>query len=149
MKLVVQIAKDASCIIDNKTVGHIDYGYMVLVGITHGDTKEIVDKMADKFLKLRIFKDENDKTNLSLADVKGSVLSISQFTLYADCSKGNRPSFTDSAKRELATELYDYFNKVIEEKGYHVETGVFGADMQIKFTNDGPFTIILDSKELF
>ncbi len=148
MKLVVQIAKDASCIIDNKVQGHIDFGYMILVGITHTDTKEIVDKMVDKLLKLRIFKDENDKTNLSLDDVKGSILSISQFTLYADCKKGNRPSFTDSANKELASSLYDYFNEVIRNKGYHIETGIFGADMHISFTNEGPFTLILDSNDL-
>ncbi len=148
MKTVIQIAKNASVTVDNTVVGQIEYGYLILVGITHTDTKEIVEKMANKITSLRIFSDEFGKTNLSLKDVKGSILSISQFTLYADCKKGNRPSFTDAAKREQATSLYDYFNELLKEKGFEVQTGIFGADMLVNFTNEGPFTILLDSNEL-
>lgn len=148
MKTVIQIAKNASVTVENKVVGQIEYGYLILVGITHTDTKECVEKMANKIATLRIFCDEFGKTNLSLKDVKGSILSISQFTLYADCKKGNRPSFTDAAKREQAISLYEYFNDLLKEKGFEVQTGIFGADMLVNFTNEGPFTILLDSKDL-
>ena len=148
MKTVIQIAQNASVSVDDKVTGSIDYGFLILVGITHSDTKEVVEKMANKIINLRIFCDEFGKTNLSLKDVNGSVLSISQFTLYADCQKGNRPSFTNAAKKEQATELYEYFNSLIKEKGFAVQTGIFGADMLVNFTNVGPFTILLDSNDL-
>jgi len=148
MKTVIQIAKNASVTVEEKVTGKIDYGFLILVGITHTDTKEDVKKMANKIINLRIFSDENGKTNLALNDVNGSVLSISQFTLYADCKKGNRPSFTDAAKKDQAIELYEYFNDLIREKGFKVDTGIFGAEMFVNFTNVGPFTIVLDSKEL-
>ena len=122
---------------------------MVLVGITDSDNKMIVDKMVDKLINLRIFEDENDKLNLSLLDVKGSILSISQFTLYANCKKGRRPSFIEAAKPDISKPLYEYFNQQLKEKGVMVETGVFGAMMEVSLVNDGPVTIILDSKEIF
>ena len=122
---------------------------MVLVGITNGDDELLVEKMVDKLVNLRIFEDENDKLNLSLLDVGGSVLSISQFTLYANCKKGRRPSFIDAAKPDISSPLYDFFNKKLEEKGINVERGVFGAMMEVSLINDGPVTIILDSNELF
>ena len=122
---------------------------MVLVGITNGDDELLVEKMVDKLVNLRIFEDENDKLNLSLLDVGGRVLSISQFTLYANCKKGRRPSFIDAAKPDISSPLYDFFNKKLEEKGINVERGVFGAMMEVSLINDGPVTIILDSNELF
>ena len=125
-------------------VGKINKGYMVLVGITDGDDETLVGKMVDKLVNLRIFEDENDKLNLSLLDVQGSILSISQFTLY-----GRRPSFVDAAKPDVSKPLYDLFNKKLEEKGVKVERGVFGAMMEVSLINDGPVTIILDSKEIF
>lgn len=149
MRLVIQKVSQSNVKIDGEVVGAIDKGYMVLVGITNGDNECIVDKMVDKLVNLRIFEDENDKLNLSLLDVKGSVLSISQFTLYANCKKGRRPSFIDAAKPDISSPLYDYFNKVLEEKGIKVERGVFGAMMEVSLVNDGPVTIILDSKEIF
>ena len=149
MRLVVQRVKEASCTVEDKITGKIDQGFMVLVGIGLDDDKEIVKKMADKFSKLRVFEDDNNKMNLSLFDVDGSVLSISQFTLYADCKKGNRPSLNNARRGEEAKELYEYFNECLEALGIHVEKGVFGADMAIKLWNDGPVTIIMDSKELF
>jgi len=148
MRLVVQRVKEASCTVDGKLTGKINQGFMVLVGIGLGDTKEIIEKMANKLSKLRVFEDENYKMNLSLYDVGGDVLSISQFTLYADASKGNRPSFNLAMKGEEAKELYDYFNSVLRSLDLKVETGIFGADMAIKLWNDGPVTIILDSKEI-
>lgn len=148
MKLVVQRVKSASCTVDNKIVGQITKGFMVLVGIGLDDNKEIVEKMAIKLSKLRVFEDDNQKMNLSLYDVNGDILSISQFTLYADASGGNRPSFTNARKGEEAKELYDYFNSCLEKLDLKVEKGIFGADMAIELINDGPVTIILDSKEL-
>lgn len=148
MKIVIQNVKNASVSINNKIVGEISRGFCLLVGFTHGDTKEIVNKMADKLLSLRIFNDENGKTNLSIKDVNGEILSISQFTLYANTNEGRRPSFTDAMKPNEASTLYDYFNNYIRNAGYKVETGVFGADMLVSINNDGPFTIILDSKEI-
>ena len=121
---------------------------MVLVGFCPDDTKEIVDKMVDKVIGLRVFEDENGKMNLSLQDVNGSILSISQFTLYADCIKGRRPSFISAAKPDLAIPLYDYFNEKIREHGVHLQTGIFGADMKVALVNDGPVTILLDSQEI-
>ena len=140
MRLVVQKVSQSSVKIEGEIVGAIDKGYMVLVGITNGD---------DKLVNLRIFEDENDKLNLSLLDVGGSVLSISQFTLYANCKKGRRTSFIDAAKPDISSPLYDFFNKKLEEKGINVERGVFGAMMEVSLINDGPVTIILDSNELF
>lgn len=149
MKLVVQKVSQSSVKIEGEIVGAIDKGYMVLVGITNGDDELLVEKMVDKLVNLRIFEDENDKLNLSLLDVGGSVLSISQFTLYANCKKGRRPSFIDAAKPDISSPLYDFFNKKLEEKGINVERGVFGAMMEVSLINDGPVTIILDSNELF
>lgn len=148
MKLVIQRVKYASVTIDGIVHGKIQQGYMILVGIQNEDNKEIVKKMADKVMKLRIFTDENDKMNLSLAQVNGSILSISQFTLYADCRKGNRPSFTNAGKPEIAQPLYEYFNAYIRNAGFQVEEGIFGADMKVELLNDGPVTILLDSSEL-
>lgn len=149
MRLVVQRVSQSSVKIDNEVVGAIDKGYMVLVGITNSDNEKIVDKMIDKLINLRVFEDENDKLNLSLLDVGGSILSISQFTLYANCKKGRRPSFIEAAKPDISSPLYDYFNNRLIEKGIHVEKGVFGAMMHVSLVNDGPVTIILDSEELF
>lgn len=149
MRLVVQRVKRASCTVDNQITGQITQGFMVLVGIGLDDNKEIVEKMANKFSKLRVFDDENQNLNLSLYDVGGDVLSISQFTLYADASKGNRPSFINAMKGNEAKELYEYFNSCLEKLDLKVEKGIFGADMAIELINDGPVTIILDSKELF
>lgn len=149
MRLVVQKVSQSSVKIEGEIVGAIDKGYMVLVGITNGDDELLVEKMVDKLVNLRIFEDENDKLNLSLLAVGGSVLSISQFTLYANCKKGRRPSFIDAAKPDISSPLYDFFNKKLEEKGINVERGVFGAMMEVSLINDGPVTIILDSNELF
>ena len=149
MRLVIQKVSQSSVKIDGKIVGAIEKGYMVLVGITNGDDETLVEKMVDKLVNLRIFEDENDKLNLSLLDVNGSILSISQFTLYANCKKGRRPSFIDAAKPDVSSPLYDYFNKMFEKKGVKVERGVFGAMMEVSLINDGPVTIILDSKEIF
>ena len=149
MRLVVQKVSQSSVKMEGEIVGAIDKGYMVLVGITNGDDELLVEKMVDKLVNLRIFEDENDKLNLSLLDVGGSVLSISQFTLYANCKKGRRPSFIDAAKPDISSPLYDFFNKKLEEKGINVERGVFGAMMEVSLINDGPVTIILDSNELF
>ena len=140
MRVVIQRAKNAKCTVDGQITGQIDYGYCIFVGF---------DKMIHKILFLRIFEDENGKMNKSIQDVEGSILSISQFTLYADCKKGNRPSFTNAGKPDLATTLYDQFNQKLQEQGMDVETGIFGADMKIELLNDGPVTIVLDSKELF
>lgn len=148
MRLVIQRVSKASVEIEGKVNGKIDEGFMVLVGITNDDNKEVVEKMADKLINLRIFEDENEKLNLSLMDVKGEILSISQFTLYANCKKGRRPSFLDAAKPEISKPLYEYFNKALENAGVYTETGIFGAMMKVSLINDGPTTIILDSKEI-
>ena len=148
MRLVIQKVSSSNVKINNEVVGSIDKGFMVLVGITDSDNKMIVDKMVDKLINLRIFEDENDKLNLSLLDVKGSILSISQFTLYANCKKGRRPSFIEAAKPDISKPLYEYFNQQLKEKGVMVETGVFGAMMEVSLVNDGPVTIILDSQEI-
>lgn len=144
MKVIVQRSKQAKCIIDGKVVGVIDKGYMLLVGFTHSDTSEQIDKMVKKILNLRIFKDENDKMNLNIKQVNGSILSISQFTLYADPNSGNRPSFINSMNASYASKMYDEFNEKLRKEGMKVETGVFGEDMKIDFINDGPVTIILE-----
>ena len=148
MKVIVQRVKYASCTIDNKVVGKIDKGFMVLVGFGYSDNEETVRKVADKMVGLRVFEDENGKMNLELNQVNGEILSISQFTLYADCRHGKRPSFTDAAKPDISSPLYDYFNEYVRSLGYHVETGIFGADMKIELLNDGPVTIILESDKL-
>ena len=148
MRLVIQKVSSSNVKVDNEVVGSIGKGFMVLVGITDTDNKLIVDKMIDKLINLRIFEDENDKLNLSLLDVNGSILSISQFTLYANCKKGRRPSFLDAAKPEISKPLYEYFNQALENVGVHTETGIFGAMMKVSLINDGPTTIILDSKEI-
>ncbi len=148
MKVVVQRSKKSKVTINNKVNGSIDKGYVLLVGFTHGDTTDIVDKMINKILNLRIFEDENDKMNLSIKDINGSILSISQFTLYADTKKGNRPSFINAMKPDEASKLYDYFNQELS-KYIEVNTGIFGSDMKVEIYNDGPVTIILDSDELY
>ena len=145
MKFVIQRVTEACCKVDQDITGAIDAGYCVLIGIEDTDTREIVDKMLSKMLNLRIFSDENGKTNLSLKDVNGSLLLISQFTLYADCRKGNRPSFSYAGKPAIAEPLYLYFNEYLRKIGIHVEEGIFGADMKVDLLNDGPVTIILDS----
>ena len=144
MKFVIQRVKNAQVDVDNKTVGKIDNGFLVLIGITHTDTKEIADCLVKKLINLRVFEDENGKMNLSLGDINGSLLLISQFTLYADCSGGNRPSFTEAAKPDFANELYEYIISECKKKVDKVETGIFGADMKVSLLNDGPVTIILE-----
>ena len=148
MKIVIQRVKESSVSIDGQIKGSIQKGYMTLVGFCESDTTAIVDKMIDKMIGLRIFEDDQGKMNLSLTDVQGAILSISQFTLYADCRKGRRPGFTDAAKPDTAIPLYDYYNQKIQDSGIHVETGVFGADMKVSLINDGPVTILLDSKDI-
>ena len=148
MRIVLTTVLSASVTIEEKVVGQIGHGFCLLVGFTHADTKEIVDKMIDKMLSLRVFMDENGLTNLSLYDVKGEILSVSQFTLYADLAKGRRPSFINAMKPDEAKALYAYFNEQVKAKYGAVETGVFGADMKVSSVNDGPFTVILDSEEI-
>ena len=146
MKIVLQRCSRAEVRIDGKTVGRIDRGFVVLVGITHNDTRENADFLAKKVAGMRVFEDEEGKMNLSLGEVNGQILSISQFTLYGNARKGNRPSFIEAARPEIAEPLYEYFNQVLREQyGLHVETGRFGANMQVDFVNDGPVTIIVDS----
>lgn len=149
MKVLVQIVKNASVTIDNKLHRQIGYGLLYFVAFKAGDTHQIIDKMIDKLLKLRIFPDENGKTNLSLAAINGEVLSVSQFTLYADVKDGNRPSFTKSLAGASSVILYDYFNEQLRNKGVKLQCGIFGADMKVSLVNDGPFTILLDSDELY
>lgn len=144
MKLVVQRVKKAKVEVNQEVVGSIENGFLVLIGITHTDTKEIADYLVKKLCNLRIFKDGNEKMNLNIKSIEGKLLIVSQFTLYADCSEGNRPSFTNAAKPEFANELYEYFCKKCKENGIHVEKGIFGADMQVSLVNDGPVTIILE-----
>lgn len=147
MRVVLQRCKEASCTVDGKITGQIDHGYVALVGFTNGDNETICEKMADKVVGLRVFTDENDKMNLNILTTGGSILSISQFTLYADASHGRRPSFIEALNPAEATRLYDYFNQCLA-KQVHVETGIFQADMKIQLLNDGPVTIILDSKDV-
>lgn len=145
MKLVVQRVKKANVVVENKTIGEINQGFMVLIGIGPTDNKEVADFLVQKLIHLRVFEDKNEKMNLSIQDINGELLLISQFTLYADCSHGNRPSFSEAAKPELANELYEYFvQKCKEENIKKVATGEFGADMQVTLQNDGPVTIILE-----
>ncbi len=148
MRFVVQRACSASCTVENNITGQIEHGFVVLIGIEDSDTKEIADKMVKKLVGLRIFEDSSGKTNLSLADVGGGLLLISQFTLYADCKKGYRPSFIRAGKPDFANELYQYIIDECKKTVSLVETGIFGADMKIELINDGPFTILLDSEEI-
>lgn len=148
MRFVIQRVNHATVKVDGEITGSVEKGFLVLIGVGKNDTKEIGDKMLSKLLKMRIFEDENGKTNKALSDVGGSLLMVSQFTLYADCKKGNRPSFTEAGGPEEANELYEYMVEQAREAGFQVETGVFGADMKVELENDGPFTIILDSEQL-
>ena len=149
MKLVIQVVDTAKVEIDGEISGQIENGFMVLVGVGQDDTKSDAEVLAKKMVGLRIFEDANGKTNLSLADVDGEVLSVSQFTLFADCSHGRRPSFIYAGAPDMAKSLYEYFNSQVETlTGKPVQTGVFGADMKVSLVNNGPFTILLDSKEL-
>lgn len=146
MKIVLQRVSSASVTVEGKICGKIDNGYLVLLGAGQGDTEQDCRKLADKIINLRIFSDENDKINLSLSDVGGELLVVSQFTLYADCRKGNRPNFIQSGKPDEAERLYNYFIDYCRSKGKHVESGIFGADMKVELVNDGPFTIIMNSE---
>lgn len=148
MRFVIQRVTESSVAVDARIIGKIDRGYLVLIGIDRTDTKEKAEKMVKKLLGLRIFEDENGKTNLDLKSVNGSLLLVSQFTLYADCRKGNRPSFINAGEPQMANELYEYIVSLCRQEIQTVETGEFGADMKISLINDGPFTVILDSDEL-
>ena len=148
MKAVIQRVKHSSVTVDGELISKINNGFMILLGVMEGDTEEDANKLVKKIPNLRIFEDENEKLNLSLMDIKGEILSISQFTLYANCKKGRRPSFLDAAKPEISKPLYEYFNQALENAGVHTETGIFGAMMKVSLINDGPTTIILDSKEI-
>ena len=144
MKLVVQRVKNAKVEVDEKTVGSINQGFLVLLGVTHTDTRSEADYLVKKLCNLRVFEDENGKMNLGLKDVGGELLIVSQFTLYADCSQGNRPSFINAAKPDVANELYENFCEKCKEQKIKVEKGIFGADMKVNLLNDGPVTIILE-----
>ena len=144
MRVVVQRVNKAQVTIDNEVVGKIKRGFLLLVGVREGDKLDQVKKAADKIAKMRIFEDEDGKTNLSLKDVNGEILSVSQFTLLANTKKGNRPSFVEAMRPPKSKDLWENFNKELENRGFHVETGEFGADMQVSLENDGPFTIVLD-----
>lgn len=148
MKFVIQCVEHANVKVDNQIVGKIGKGMMVLIGIADTDTRVLADKMIDKMIKLRIFDDEQGKTNLSIQDVGGEFLLISQFTLYADCRKGNRPSFTNAGKPDMANEMYEYIIDEVKKRGFVAERGQFGAHMKVELLNDGPFTVILDSNEI-
>ena len=148
MKIVLQRVLEASVSVDSEVKGQIGKGYLLLLGVSNEDTKEIADKMIEKISRLRIFEDENGKTNLSIDQVDGEVLVISQFTLYADCKKGNRPSFVNAGAPQMANELYEYVLTRCRELFKNTQCGVFGADMKVSLINDGPFTIVLDSNEI-
>ena len=148
MKFVIQRVTHADVVVDGNELGRIGKGFMVLIGVSKDDNETIADKMVDKMIKLRIFEDENGKTNLSLDDVGGELLLISQFTLYANCKKGNRPSFIDAGAPDEANALYEYIIERCKERVNVVERGEFGADMKVSLLNDGPFTIVLDSSEI-
>lgn len=148
MKFVIQRVKHASVEVDGNTVGKIDQGFMVLIGVADSDTKEIADKMVKKMCGLRIFEDSEGKTNLDINTVGGSLLLISQFTLYADCKHGNRPSFTSAGKPDFANEMYEYICAQAGQYVSNIQKGIFGAEMKVDLLNDGPFTIILDSDEI-
>ena len=144
MRLVVQRVSNAQVTVKEKVIGKIGEGFLVLLGVTHSDTKETVEYLAKKLCNLRVFQDENEKMNLSIKDIDGELLIVSQFTLYADCSRGNRPGFEESAKPEMANELYEYFVKQCKSYVNNVETGEFGAHMEVQLLNNGPVTIILE-----
>ncbi len=146
MKIVLQRVTSASVRVDGELCGAIDTGYLLLFGAGHGDNEEHCRRLADKILNLRIFSDENGKINLSLTDVGGSLLVVPQFTLYADCRKGNRPNFMQAAKPEEAEKLYEYFVEYCRSKGFRTETGKFGADMKVEIHNDGPFTLLFEQE---
>lgn len=148
MRFVIQRVTEASVTIDGEISGKIGKGYLVLIGVADTDTKEIADKMIRKMIGLRIFEDEQGKTNLSLADVDGGLLLVSQFTLYANCKRGNRPSFIEAGKPDMANEMYEYIIEKCRESVDEVQAGEFGADMKVQLLNDGPFTILLDSDQL-
>lgn len=148
MRFVIQRVTEASVTIDGEISGKIGKGYLVLIGVADTDTKEIADKMIRKMIGLRIFEDEQGKKNLSLADVDGGLLLVSQFTLYANCKRGNRPSFIEAGKPDMANEMYEYIIEKCRESVDEVQTGEFGADMKVQLLNDGPFTILLDSDQL-
>ena len=149
MRAVVQRVLSAGVTGEGETIGRIGKGFMILLGVSGEDTEETAGRMADKICRLRIFEDENGKTNLSLGDVGGELLVVSQFTLYADCRKGNRPSFIKAGEPEKANRLYEYFMDCCRQHVSVVERGRFGADMKVELVNDGPFTLMLDSQELF
>lgn len=144
MKALVQRVKQASVTVEGKEVSKIEKGFLVFVGITHTDTEKEADYLVKKVINLRVFEDEKGKMNLSLKDVKGKILIVSQFTLYGNCENGNRPSFTEAAKPEIANPLYKYFCSKCEQEGIEVQKGIFGADMKVGLINDGPVTIILE-----
>lgn len=144
MRIVLQRVASASVTVDGEIIGKIGTGFLILFGVGHDDTEEDCRRLGDKICGLRIFSDENDKINLDLDSVGGSLLVVSQFTLYADCRKGNRPNFIQAAKPDKANALYEYFVEYLRSKGKHVETGAFGADMKVELLNDGPFTVILE-----
>jgi D-tyrosyl-tRNA(Tyr) deacylase len=148
MRFVIQRVKHASVTVDSEVTGQIDKGFLVLIGVGSNDTTAIADKMVKKLIGMRIFEDENDKTNLALSDVGGSLLLVSQFTLYADCKKGNRPSFIKAGAPDMAQAMYEYIIDKCKEQVPNVQTGIFGADMKVELLNDGPFTILLDSDEI-
>ncbi|CEN92064.1 D-tyrosyl-tRNA(Tyr) deacylase [[Clostridium] sordellii] len=149
MRAVVQRVASSKVIVDESTVGEINKGLLILLGVTHEDTSKDVDYLLDKIVNLRIFEDENDKMNLSLKDVNGELLVVSQFTLYGDCRKGRRPNFTNAAKPDLATSLYEEFIDKAKKEGIKVGTGKFGAHMMVDLVNDGPVTILIDSEKTF
>lgn len=149
MRVILQNVLSSSVSIDGKIISSINKGFILLVGFTHTDNELIVDKMVNKIVGLRVFMDEFGKTNLSLKDVDGEILSVSQFTLYGNVKEGKRPSFVNAMRPENATKLYDYFNLKLKETGLNIQTGIFGADMKVNLINDGPFTLIIDSRELW
>ena len=148
MRFVIQVVKEASVKVEGETIGQIGKGYLVLIGVSDSDTEAVADKMIRKMTGLRIFADENGKTNLPLADVGGSLLLVSQFTLYANCKKGNRPSFIEAGAPDKAEALYEYIIRECRKTVPDVQTGKFGAEMEVSLVNDGPFTILLDSETL-
>ena len=148
MRFVIQRVKQASVQVNGESVGSIKKGYLVLIGVSDTDTETVADKLVKKMIGLRIFEDENGKTNLSLADVGGSLLLVSQFTLYANCRKGNRPSFTEAGAPDRAEALYRYIIDECKKSVPEVQTGIFGAEMEVGLINDGPFTILMDSEKM-
>lgn len=148
MRFVIQRVKEASVQVEQEVIGEIKKGYLVLIGVSDSDTEQVADRMIKKMIGLRIFEDENGKTNLSLADVGGGLLLVSQFTLYANCKKGNRPSFIEAGSPDKANELYEYVIRECKKTVPEVQTGSFGAEMEVSLVNDGPFTILLDSEKL-